>query len=207
MIISMTTLAQPPMPPRPERLFTAAEYLRMVQTGILTDSDKVELINGRIIEKMARNPPHDAALQRLMNALMRKLSDAYSIRSQMALTLPSSASVPEPDLTVVRGPDSRYDAAHPGPADALLVVEISDSTLRDDRGEKLASYAGGGVSLYWIVNLVDRRVEIYSDPTGPDHFPTFRRRDDIQEQDTIALRLSAGETLEFKVKDLLPAQA
>jgi Uma2 family endonuclease len=201
----MTTLSRSPIPRRPERLFTTAEYLRMVETGILTENDKVELLNGRIVEKMARNPPHDSAIQRLLNALVRKLPQAYSIRSQMALTLPSSASVPEPDLAVVWGPDSRYDAAHPGAADALLVVEISDSTLRDDRGEKLISYAGAGVSLYWIVNLVDRRVEIYSDPTGPEHFPTYRRRDDADEKSTVTLRLPEGEILESKVVDLLPA--
>src|SRR5947209_5082210 len=125
----MTTLDRPTLRRRPERLFTVAEYLRMVETGILTEKDKVELLNGRIVEKMARNPPHDAALQRLMNALMRMLPESYSLRSQSALALTSSASVPEPDLAVVIGPDSRYDTVHPGPSDTVLVVEISDSSL------------------------------------------------------------------------------
>ncbi len=176
----------------------------MVEAGILTENDKVELLNGRIVEKMARNPPHDGTLQRLMNALMRKLPESFSIRCQMALALPLTASVPEPDLAVVRGPDSRYDAAHPGVADTILVVEVSDSTLRDDRAEKLASYAGSGLGVYWIVNLIDRRVEVYSDPTGPEQFPTYRRREDISAEGVVALKLPDGGVVELTVSDLLP---
>lgn len=200
----MTTLARPPISIRPERLFTVQEYLRMVQAGIITERDRVELLNGRIIEKMAGNPPHDSALHRVMTLLMQALPDRYVVRSQSALQIPPSLSVPEPDIAVVRGPFNRFDAQHPSAADAVLVVEISDSTLSDDRGDKLGAYASGGVAIYWIVNLVDRRVEVYSDPTGPDNFPSYRMRHDVPEGRHVSLEFADGTAAKFAVSDMLP---
>jgi Uma2 family endonuclease len=174
----------------------------MVEVGILTESDKVELLDGRIVEKMSRNPPHDSGLHRLMNALARLVPTKYLIRSQSALRL--SNSVPEPDIALVRGPATRYDAQHPRAEDAVLVVEVSDSTLQDDQGEKLALYAREGILVYWVLNLVDRRLEVYSDPTGPDHFPTYRIRTDISEDGVVVVPVSGKKKLTVRVRDVLP---
>lgn len=200
----MTALATPPTSDRPERRFTVDEYLRMVAAGILTDRDKVELIEGRIVEKMPRNPPHEATLQRVFSLLMKLCPPEWLVRVQS--TLRCARSAPEPDVMVLRGPVDRYDQAHPTSEDALLVVEIADSSLRDDRHAKVALYAGAGIANYWIVNLVDRRVEVYTDPTGPDHFPSYRSRQDFAEGDTVSLQFPSGARADLPVKDMLSAK-
>ena len=200
----MTALATPPTSDRPERRFSVDEYLRMVAAGILTDHDKVELIEGRIVEKMPRNPLHEATLQRVFSLLMKLCPPEWMVRVQS--TIRCARSAPEPDVMLLRGPVDRYDQAHPAAADALLVVEIADSSLRDDRHAKVALYGGAGIPVYWIVNLVDRRVEVYTDPTGPDHFPTYRARRDFGESDAVPLQFPEGAKVELPVKELLSAK-
>jgi len=85
-----------------------------------------------------------------------------------------------------------------------LIIEISDSTLSSDQGEKLAIYAHAGIPHYWIVNLVDRRLEVYCDPTGPDHFPSYRSRRDIPETGQIAIPIDDKQELTIQVRDVLP---
>jgi len=180
----------------------------MVELGIFTKNDKIELLNGRIIEKMSRNPPHDSALHRLMYLLFRVLPEPYTFRSQAALRL--SASVPEPDIAIVQGPPSRYEARHPDASDTLLVIEVSESTLPDDQGEKLAIYAHAAIPHYWILNLIDRRLEVYTDPTGPDHFPPYRSRSDIPEGGQVTIPVAApppNQKLTIQVRDILPGSA
>jgi Uma2 family endonuclease len=147
----MTALATPPAFDRPERRFSVDEYLRMVSVGILTDRDKVELLEGRIVEKMPPNPPHEATLQRVFSLLLKLCPPDWMVRAQS--TLRCATSAPEPDVMMLRGPIDRYDQAHPGAADALLVVEIADSSLRDDRHAKAALYAGAAIAVYWLINL------------------------------------------------------
>ncbi len=200
----MMTLAPISMPDRPERLFTVAQYLLMVKHGILTKNDKVELIEGRIVVKKPRNPPHEATLQRVLSLLMKSCPAEWMVRSQATLALAQSA--PEPDVMVLRGPIDRYDQMHPKAADTLLVVEISDSTLRDDRHQKASLYADARIPFYWIINLVDRRVEVYSDPTGPDHFPAYRARHDVDENGTVVIPFPDGTKVELPVKDMLSAK-
>src|SRR4051794_40042160 len=98
----MTTMASPPIPPRPERLFSVDEYLRMISAGILTKRDKVELIEGRIIEKMPTDPPHEAALQRIHELLRNACRSEWMVRAESTLRLEKSA--PVPDAMVIRGP-------------------------------------------------------------------------------------------------------
>ena len=177
----------------------------MVSAGILTDRDKVELIEGRIVEKMPRNPPHEATLQRVFSLLMKVCPPEWMVRVQASIRC--RHSVPEPDAMILRGPIDRYDAAHPSADDALLVVEIADSSLRDDRHAKVALYGGAGIAVYWIVNLVDRRIEVYTDPTGPDRFPAYRSRQDFAESGVVALQFPGGPKVELAVKDMLSGKS
>ena len=199
----MTILNRTFPPFRPERLFSVEEYLRMGEAGILTERDQVELLNGRIVEKMSRNPPHDSAISRLSKLLVQLVSLKHTVRPQAALRM--SSSVPEPDIAVVRGPDSQYDRVHPAAADAFLVVEVSESTLSDDQGEMAAMYASDSIPVYWIVNLVDQRVEVYTDPTGADHFPNYRQRKDVGLDGTLSLSLPGLKKVVIKVRDFFPA--
>lgn len=201
----MTALAQPFSYSPPERRFSVDEYLRMVQCGILTERDDVELLEGRVITKMSRNPPHDSALYRVQSLLLRLLLPAYLVRVQSAIRLVDS--VPEPDLSVVRGPVDRYDQEHPLASDVLLVVEVSDTTLAHDREEKGRAYARSSVPRYWIVNLLNRRVEEYADPTGEDDAPMYRVRRDLREGDGIELAIANERPIRLNVAELFPGRA
>ncbi len=190
-----------PMAPFPVRRFTVDEYHRMIQTGILTEDDRVELLEGWITPKMAHNPPHDCALARADEAIRSRLPSAWRVRIQCAMT--TTDSEPEPDLAIVLGPSTRYATRHPGPQDVGILVEVSDSTLAHDRNDKGRLYARERIAVYWIINLVDSRVEVYTDPTGPGAAPTYRQRQDHGLQDDVPLLLAGQVVGTVPVTELL----
>ena len=113
---------------------------------------------------MSRNPPHDAALQKGMKKWLRLLPPGWDLCVQSAVTL--TESEPEPDFAVVRGDETAYLTRHPNAADIGLVVEVSDSALPGDRDDKGRIYAQAGIPCYWIVNINDRQIEVYTAPSG-----------------------------------------
>lgn len=137
----------------------------MIETGVLTEQDAVELLEGWVVFKTARNPRHDNTLVRLEKVLHRLLGPEWVMRGQSAIT--TDESEPEPDVAVVRGPVEEYDDRHPGPADVALVVEVADTSLTHDRTVKARIYARARLPEYWIVNVKDYVVEVYRDPSGP----------------------------------------
>jgi Uma2 family endonuclease len=184
------------------RRFSVAEYHKMIEIGILTEDDNIELLDGYLVHKMSRNPPHDAAIQKIMKRLFRILPPDWDLRIQSAITL--SRSEPEPDLAIVRGDETRYLANHPGPADTGLVIEVADSTLDSDRLDKGRNYAEAGIVYYWIVNLVDRQIEVYTLPSGATATPSFGRRQDYRVGDDVPLLLDGAAVANIPVRDLLP---
>src|SRR4051794_32544531 len=158
------TLAQPPTvpppppgaapagtPPGPVRRFTVAEYHRLVEVGVLTEDDPVELLEGWIVFKMPKNPRHDNTVFRVQQLLSRVLPADWLVRVQSAIT--TGDSEPEPDVTVAAGPVTAYDSRHPGPSEIALVVEVADTSLTRDRVDKQRLYARAQIAAYWIVNL------------------------------------------------------
>ncbi|MFO0928031.1 MAG: Uma2 family endonuclease [Gemmataceae bacterium] len=144
---------------RPRR-FSKAEYYRLGELGFFR-GQRVELIEGRLMVSSPQNPAHGSAVCRVGYALQQAFGTGYLVRTQLPLDL-GQATEPEPDVAVVVGPFSLYDQAHP--TAAMLVVEVSDATLNYDRRQKGSLYARGGVTDYWIVNLPDRRLEVYRQP-------------------------------------------
>lgn len=189
-------------PPFPVRRFTVDEYHRMIQAGLLTEDDRVELLEGWIVLKMPRNPLHDATVEIADEALRPRLPVGWSVRVQSAISTPESE--PEPDLAVVRGGARDYLSRHPGPADIGLLIEVSESSLVRDRDEKGRLFARAGIPCYWIINLVDARVEAYTDPTGPAANPVFRQRQDYGPADSVPLLLGGQVIGLIAVRDLLP---
>lgn len=116
----------------------------------------------------------------------------------------TSDSEPEPDLGIIRGDIRNCVDHHPGPADSALIVEIADSSLRRDRGRKKRIYAGAAVRVYWIVNLVDRQIEVYTDPTGPGDKPDYRQHDDFGPGSAVPVVIDGKEIGRLNVADLLP---
>jgi Uma2 family endonuclease len=142
--------------------FTRAEYDRMIDLGLLVDK-RVELLDGEIIAMPPHNPPHASKIGRLTSLLFRLLGMTFTIRGQLPIVL-DDWSEPEPDVALCRFDPDDYVHEHLKARDVFLVIEVSESTLAYDRGRKVAAYAGSGVPEYWIVNLVDRRIEVFNDP-------------------------------------------
>lgn len=155
-------------PPFPVRRWSVAEYEHLTETGILTADDKVELLEGWIVPQMTQNAPHDSAIQRLVRRLFQSLRGDWDVRAQSAIR--TSDSVPEPDIAVVPGPEGRFDHQRTAFGEVELAIEVAATSLRLDR-RKRAIYAAAGVPFYWIVNLKQRVVEVYSqpDPEAREH--------------------------------------
>jgi Uma2 family endonuclease len=184
------------------RRFSVAEYHRLIELGFFTEDDNLELLEGYLVYKMARNPPHDAAIQKGNKTWLRMLPPGWDVRVQSAVTLIDSE--PEPDFAIVRGDENRYLTRHPSPADIGLVVEVSDSTLPGDRDDKGRIYAAAGIACYWIVNLIDRQVEVYTFPSGDAQTPGYASRTDHPMGDVVPLSIPGAPRIHVAVQDLLP---
>ena len=181
--------------------FTVAQYHRMIDVGVFQPDDRVELFRGWIIHKMTHKPPHDAAITRMTRRLSRLLPDEWLLRVQCAIA--ARDSEPEPDFAVVRGPEERYFARHPGSKDIALVIEVADATLTYDREAKGPLYARERLPLYWIANLVDGRIEVFSDPKAGKS-PAYRQRRDFTAGEAVPLVLDGREIARIPVRELLP---
>jgi Uma2 family endonuclease len=184
------------------RRFTVDEYHQMIDAGILDETDRVELLEGYVVLKMPRNPPHDGTIQIVRRRLTVALPSGWDIRIQSAITLPDSE--PEPDLAVVRGDERSYLSRHPGAADVGLAVEVADTSLQRDRDDKGRIYAQVGIPTYWIINLVAHQVEVYTQPSGPTGAPSYAQRQDFALGSSVALVLDGAVVASIPVADLLP---
>jgi Uma2 family endonuclease len=160
------------------RKFTLDEYHKMIETGVLSSGEPYELLEGNLVHKMSRGSPHDAAVLVLNKRFIRLVPVGWEVRGQSAVTL-SGGSEPEPDFALVRGDESTFRSRHPGPADIGLIVEVSDSSLRIDRHDKGIIYAQNGIPVYWVVNVVDQVIEVYTQPGGTGDAAAYGKRDDF----------------------------
>jgi Uma2 family endonuclease len=147
-----------------EKLWTVEEYHRMIDAGILTDGDKVELLNGRIVQMSAQTPPHAATTQRIDRYLQNLLRDIAEIRVQLPITL--ATSEPEPDIAIVRIDPGAYGDHHPNANEIFLLIEVSYSTLQIDLQEKAPIYAKANIAEYWVLDVVEREAYIFRNPTA-----------------------------------------
>lgn len=189
-------------PPYPMRKFSVDEYHRMIDADVLTDDSAVELLEGWIVSKMTHRPAHSITIEKIVEALRPRLPKGMRLRIQSPITTPDSE--PEPDIAVVRGSISDHVSRHPSPAETPLVIEVSDSTLEQDRGQKSRLYARAGIAAYWIVNLIDRQIEVQSAPSGATTAPSYGSRLDYQSGETVPLVIEGHEVGHIAVDDLLP---
>lgn len=185
--------------------FTVEEYHRMIETGIVNEDDRVELLQGWIVTKMPHNPPHDGMIDIVIGELTPCLPPLRYPRVQSAIT--TEDSEPEPDIAVVRGPRGRYKKAHPRPADIGLLIEVAESTLSQDRNFKAALYAQAGIAPYWIVNLVDHCVEVYTAPSGPGPQPGYQQIRKYSRAESIPVILDGQEIGQISVGRLFDDEA
>jgi Uma2 family endonuclease len=142
--------------------FTRHEYVRMAEAGLFRN-ERVELLDGEIITMSPQNTLHASTVYRLVRTLERLIGTTTCVRGQLPITL-NDYSEPEPDVSIgVPDPDD-YSRAHPQPGQILLLIEVADTSLFYDRTQKAAAYAASGIPELWIVNLLDRRVEVLTNP-------------------------------------------
>ncbi len=158
-------VVQQNIPAAVPRILTRADYYKMGESGELDPNRKTELIEGAIYTMAPIGPFHADVSNRLSYLLRSKLDESYTVRHDSPIVL-SDLSEPQPDIAVARGPRSLYAKQHPSANDVLLVIEVSDTTLKSDRDEKLPLYARAAIPEYWIVNLFEMQVEVYRDPDG-----------------------------------------
>jgi len=203
-----TAVASPPSDAPPTagpsvHRFTREQYIRMAETGILDADANTELLDGWIVDMVAQNAPHRAAIIRCTNLLVKRLDESGFV-AQVQSTLPlDDRNVPEPDLAVFRGtPDDLLDAE---PDDIPLIIEVADSSLARDRTDKLRCYAQNDIPEYWILNLQAETLEVYREPARGE----YRRRETLTRDDTAVLAFldTDDDTRSVAVDQLLPGSS
>jgi Uma2 family endonuclease len=190
------------IPDVPIYRLSVAQYHAMGRAGILDEDAPVELLEGWLAQKMTKHRPHTLATLLLRRALERLIEAGWYVDSQEPVT--TADSEPEPDIAVVRGDPRDYPDRHPGPHDVALVVEVAESSLRQDRGPKKRVYAAGGIPVYWIVNLEARQIEVYTEPHTSRKASGYRQRHDYGDAVMIPVVLDGDEVGHLNVRDLLP---
>jgi Uma2 family endonuclease len=188
------------LPPLPEPIWrwSVERYHEAIRAGIFTPEDRLELLEGVLVEQMSKNPPHVGTCAALHRQISNRLPAGWILRAQEPLTLASSE--PEPDLAVVRADASGYFYRHPGAAETALVVEVADSTVFRDRTIKKRVYARAGIAVYWLVDLNARVVEVYTQPVGDD----YTLQVTVSSDGALALALGEVVVESIAVSDMLP---
>ena len=194
-----TQPADPIRIPWPLYRMTLEKYESLIASGFFTKRDDVHLINGYLVTRMVESPLHGAVLEAVRIAIGAILLAGWHTRSQSGLRIPAQVSIPRPDLAVVRGDSWDYSGRYPEPADTALVAEVSISSLDVDRA-MAEIYGKAGISAYWIVNVDDGQVEVYSDP-GPSG---YRSHEVLAPGHVLSVVIDGAEIGEIAVADILP---
>lgn len=190
------------VPTDPIWRLSVEQYHQMIETGILTDDDPVELLEGWLVTKMPKNPRHRLSTQLTREAIARLLPTDWYVEDQEPVTLQESE--PEPDISIVRGRRRDYHDRHPSAEDLALVIEVSDTTLQRDRTIKKQVYARANVVAYWIINLPERQIEVYTVPSGDVGDADYQQSVIYKSGDTIPLVLIDLPIGELQVSEILP---
>ena len=173
-----------------KKKFTISDYYKMVEVGILDTSDKVELIYGEIIRMSLIKSSHASIVDRLNLELILSLQRTVVVRIQNPIRI-SNHSEPEPDLVIAKIKEGNYRNEHPKPEDILLLIEVADTTLQMDRKLKGNLYADAKIEEYWIVNIEDKQIEIYSQPLNKKY----------QSKQVVKLNeVASSTTIDFRIE-------
>lgn len=146
-----------------KRYFNVAEYYRMTEAGILSEDDRVELIEGEILETSPIGSRHSACVNRLNMLLIRQAGQDTIVSVQNPIRL-DEYSEPQPDVALLRSREDFYAEGHPTPSDVLIVIEVAGTSVEYDRDVKVPLYARAGIAEVWLINLPQDRIEIYAEP-------------------------------------------
>ena len=202
MSIAFTSLVAPEgfdVPPMTVHRFTVDEYEHLGRTGVLTEEDSVELLEGLIVKKMTKNPLHDGTIDLLSQVISRQLSSNWFVRVQNVLR--TDDSEPEPDVVIAVGSPANFLQRHPTAHDVALVIEVAESSLEQD-WRKCRIYARAGVVQYWIVDLIACQVEVFTQPNRATG--TYERHVCLAPPQEIVLNLTNEKELKVALNEVLP---
>jgi Uma2 family endonuclease len=185
--------------PAPLARLTVDQYEALIDSGVFTERDRFQLINGLLVAKLPKKRPHVIACDETSRLLARIIPHAWHVMTEDPVRIPPK-SEPEPDVAVVRGKPRDYPILPPGSETLAMVVEIADRTITKDR-KMVRVYGPAGIPVYWIVNLKTRKIEVYSDPRS-DGYATRR---DFSEGDSVPVMVEGKEVGRIAVTDVLPA--
>ncbi len=174
------------------------QYSQMIEHGILNEDSKIELLEGYLVERLQRSPPHDGTVDLVSSCLYPVIPPGWNYR--ILCSLEFDQSQPEPDFAIVRGNSRSYVVRHPRGEDVGLVLEVSEKSLERDRIDKARIYARAGIVEYWIVNVVDRQIEVHTLPVG-DGYTNVQNYTAGQ---SLALTLDGVAVAMIAVEALLP---
>lgn len=178
------------------------QYHQMIRTGILTDDDPVELLEGWLVTQMPKNPPHRLSTQVTREAIARLLPTTWHVQDQEPITVFDSE--PEPDIAVIAGTMRQYRDRHPSANDVALVIEVSDTTLQRDQTIKKQVYARALIAVYWIINLPEQQIEVYTLPSQNKNDADYQQCTIYSASDSVPLIISDQTIGSIAVRDLLP---
>lgn len=174
-------------------------YETIVRTGLFTERDNVELIEGQLVKKITEGTRHSAGVTKCWRTIDRAMPAGWHVRVETPVRIPARDSSPEPEVSVARGTADDYLQLDPAPADVALVVEVSDTNLEADRAMAV-TYGCGGIPAYWIVDVAGRRLVMYSDPVAGAYPPPTIRG----EAESVDLIIAGQVAARISVADLLP---
>ena len=186
--------------PYPIRKFNADEYHLLIACGFFGSNPKFELLEGWITPKIPIDPSRSRAVRSLCAWFHQHLGADWIASVQQPIR--ADRSEPEPDITIFPGPESKYDGRHPSGRETALVIEVANSSLKRDQEIKLPVFAANGVSQYWIVNLIDNHVEVYTQPRG-GKAPANKSRIDYVKGQEIRLVLAGKSVGSLPVSEFL----
>jgi Uma2 family endonuclease len=178
------------------RAFTVDDYYRMAETGILAPGERLELLDGAVVEMSPIGVRHASVVSRLTHLLISALSDRVEVRVQNPVRL-DERSEPEPDIAVLHRRGDFYAEAHPGPGDVFVLIEVADASILVDRNVKIPLYARASVPEVWLIDLQRDQIEVYAEPVSE----MYRVSEHMSRSDRVALR--AFPDTAFDVAEIL----
>ncbi len=188
--------------PRPY-LIDVEMYDRMIEAGVFAPDSRIYLWKGQLVEPMTKGYPHEHVVASLTALLVRLLPKGWHVRPGSPVRV-GDYSEPEPGFLVLRGESRDYLKRRPTARDTGLAIEVSDSSLRFDAGEKLREYASESLPAYWVVNIPNQRIDVYTRPTGPVEHPGYEECARFSLDDVVPVILDGKEVGRIAVKDVLP---
>ncbi|MGD1804147.1 Uma2 family endonuclease [Dapis sp. BLCC M126] len=178
------------------RLFTVDQYYKMLEAGIFNENERVELIRGEIIEMSPIGIRHSACVKRLNELFFLRLGKAVTLGIQDPVRL-NNTSEPQPDVSLLQRRPDFYETQHPQPENVFLLIEVSDTTVKYDQEVKIPLYAENNIVEVWLVNLTEKCLEVYRQPTanGYEIVQTFQKGETVTIQALSNVTFTVDEIL------------